>query len=120
MTAVHDIFRKALESHLSHGSQKAIANKSGLTLSKVNKIVTSELKGSEDDRRVIAAALGYPGRRYEDFLDLGRRALGLPVARKDPPPAPEVAEYLDKARKLLEGPKANVVKEFISALSPDD
>lgn len=114
MNAVHDIFRKALEPHLSHGSQKAIANKSGLTLSKVNKIVTGELKGSEDDRRAIAAALGYSN--YEDFLDIGRRALGLPVARKDPPPAPEVAQWLQKAQQVLEGPKGEALKTVIESL----
>lgn len=98
------------------GKQKEIVYESGVPQSTISSIIAGRRAGTEEQRRAIAAALGY---QYEAFLDIGRKALGLPVARKSSPPSPEVAGYLDKARKLLEGPKANVVKEFISALDPD-
>ena len=116
MTEIHEIFRKALLLKLEHGMQTTIAERAGLTLSKVNKIVTGEVKGSEDDRRAIAGELGFV---YEDLLDLGRRALGLPINRPEPPPAPEVAAYLAKARTVLEGPKGAALRVLLDDMSKE-
>ncbi len=122
MTSISEIFRAALNEALKEqwGGQTNLAQSTGFSLSKIHSLMTGARSCSEDDHRVIAEKLGYPGRRYEDFLDIGRRALGLPVSRKGNPPSPDVAGYLDKARAILEagGQDAEVLKRMLGLMQP--
>lgn len=99
------------------GKQKEVVYQSGVPQSTLSSIIAGRRAGTEEQRRAIAEALGY---KYEDFLDLGRRALGLPSVDKlsTVPPSPEVAAYLDKARSVIEagGKEAETLKGVISAL----
>jgi len=119
MATIQEIFKTALTSVVKDdwGAQTSIGKITGLTPQKIHKFLSGELKnGLEDERRAIAAALGYD---YDAFLDLGRRALGLPVAGKaEPAPSPEVAGYLDKARQIIEagGEKAETLKNMIKIM----
>jgi len=115
MVKIEDIFRAALKISLSAwGDQTLIAKIAGMTPQKLHKYLTGELKrGTEDDRRAIARALGYSD--YETFLDIGRQALGLPLVRAGLPLAPAVANYLDKIISVLEGPKGAALRAVIDA-----
>lgn len=122
MAEIHVIFQASLGCLLNHGDQTGLARATGLNVKRINHLATGERRGSEDDRRLIAAALGYPGRQYEDFLDIGRAALGLPLvsrpASAPPPPTPEVSGYLAKARAIIEsgGQKAETLKNMIKIM----
>lgn len=122
MVSVSEIFRAALAASLKDrwGGQTQLAKETGFSTGKINNLLTGARKSYEDDCRLIAEKLGYPGRRYENFLDIGRRALGLPVASKngDPPPSPEVKELMDKTRKVAEmgGDKAAALRTMIESL----
>lgn len=109
-------FQVALSKNLyNHGiTERELAGKVDISQAQINRIKNDSSGGSIKTQIAIARVFNYT---LPDFLNYGR---SLCEPNFDPPPAPEVAQYLDKARKLLEGPKANVVKEFISALSPDD
>ena len=123
MTTIPEIYRAAFEVLTSDqwGIQTKLSKKTGFSTGKINNLARGERHGSEDDRRLIAAALGFPGVKYEAFLDLGRRELGLPtLATREKPPAPDVAAYLDKARTALEGPNAGLVKDLLNLLAPTD
>ena len=97
-----------------------MAKETGFSLSKIHSLTTGARKSDEETTRLVAEKLGYPGRRYEDFLDIGRRALGLPVAGKadETPPAPETAELLNQARRIIEagGEKAETLKNLIKIM----
>lgn len=116
MTSIAEIFRAALNKELENkwGGQSELARETGFSLSKIHSLTTGARKSYEDDSRLIAEKLGYPGRRYEDFLDIGRRELGLPFDTKSKAePSPEVFAYLEKARVVLEGPEAELFKRMI-------
>ena len=118
MIKTHDLFMAALKGILKDqwGLQIKLAKAAGLTPQKMNNMMAGDRKSDEDERRAIAAALGYD---YDAFLDLGRRALGLPVAGKaEPAPSPEVAGYLDQARQIIEagGEKAETLKNMIKIM----
>jgi len=108
MVTTTEIFRAALgEATERYGAQTELAEKTGFSPSKINNILTGARVGdSEDDHRLIAAALGYPDAQYEAFLDIGRAKLGLPtfaaieeVRQKAPKPI-EIKEYSAKLEKL--------------------
>lgn len=57
------------------GDQTKLTAKTGIRQGMISEIISGKKNGSDDTRRKIAAALGYPGRAYEDFLDIGRAIL---------------------------------------------
>jgi transcriptional regulator with XRE-family HTH domain len=61
-------------------TQRQFASKIGIQPSYLNGLLKGRRPGDETVRRQTATALGYPGRKYEDFLELGRYIL----AGKDP------------------------------------
>ena len=65
-------------------------------------MVTGKRYGSDLAQRKIATALGYPGRAYDGFLDIGRRL----IAEEDP------AEYKSN-------PSKDVIDIMTLGLSPE-
>ena len=104
MEDITKVFISAVESVLKtdHGAQKELAVKSGIDPSYLNRILNKKTPGSDNTRRKIATALGYPGPRYEDFLNIGRAIL----AGKEPPePEPRYLDPHDiKERNLISVP----------------
>lgn len=81
MSNIDSIFRAAMLSLMGtkRGDQIKLARKADVHPPYLNRIVNGG-NGSDDVYRKIAAALGYPGRQYEDFLDIGRAIVdGRPV-----------------------------------------
>ena len=75
MEDISIIFRTALNHFFENGKwgiKTEIAKRSGLIPVQVSDILSGKVYGSEEQRRAIASACGYPGRAYEDFLDIGR------------------------------------------------
>jgi transcriptional regulator with XRE-family HTH domain len=73
MEDINKTFQAALEHFLTkRGDQAALADRTDVSTSHINDILKGRRGGTEEKRRALAAALGYPGRHYEDFLDLGR------------------------------------------------
>jgi hypothetical protein len=94
MEDINKIFRAALEyvfehTLTRHGDQIALANSAEVPATTLNDILKGRRNGSEETRRALAAALDFPGRLYEDFLDIGRAILaGRPIPT---PPADYVS-----------------------------
>jgi len=76
-TALEHVFEKYLN---KHGDQASMARKAGIPPAMLNDILKGRRGGTEEGRRALATALGYPGPRYEDFLQIGRNIL----AGRDP------------------------------------
>lgn len=75
-----EIFRAALKAATSErGAKSKLARDTGLSSPFIYRMLKGSQYGSEATRRKIAAALGYPGSRYEEFLNIGRRELGFAV-----------------------------------------
>lgn len=82
-------FRAALLDAVKvRGAQARLARDSGIGTSYINNIVKGRDSGSEATRRALAAALGFAGRRYEDFLEMGRAII---EGREAPQPSPRPA-----------------------------
>ena len=118
MDDISKIFREALKKKLADGEwgiKSRVAKESNLTPPQLHDLIIGRRFGSEEQRRAIAAALGYPGRAYENFLDIGRQLLELPALADEPttpqPTAivdlltaglsPEQAKHLQIYRELL-------------------
>ncbi|MDL2259653.1 S24 family peptidase [Deltaproteobacteria bacterium OttesenSCG-928-K17] len=84
MADFDEYFRVALlDAVKERGAQARLSRDSGIGTSYINNIIKGRDSGSEGTRRALAAALGFAGRRYEDFLEVGRaisegRELPLP------------------------------------------
>lgn len=95
MENLDDIFREALQYFVdsSGKSQRKFATEDlCVQPSFLNDLLKQRKYGNEATRRKIADALGYPGSRYEEFLDIGRRKLGLiPESETAPSPVPNTA-----------------------------
>jgi transcriptional regulator with XRE-family HTH domain len=73
MEDINKIFQEALQHFIHrHGDQSSLADQAEISRPYLNDILNGRRGGTEEKRRALAAALGYPGRHYEDFLDLGR------------------------------------------------
>lgn len=83
MSTLDECFVKALKSFVEkEKSQRAFALKYDVvTPVYLNKILLGKKYGSDETKRALASALGYPGAKYEDFLNIGRALL----AGKEPP-----------------------------------
>ena len=71
----NNYFLIALKHHLNsakRGYRSQIAKDAKIATSYLSDITSERSYGTEDTRRAIAAACGYPDRAYEDFLDIGR------------------------------------------------
>lgn len=115
MASIQEIFKTALGIVVKDnwGAQTQISKVTGFTPQKINKFLTGELKnGLEDDRRAIAAATGYS---YEDFLDIGRKALGLPLFNNYD--KSETIEYINLAKQILASEEAETFKNLIDSIS---
>jgi len=78
---VVDAFRAALryfEKKHGRGFQARLSKLTGIPRSSLNDMMTGDYCSTEKRRRQIASALGHS---YEEFLDLGRKLLGLPSFR---------------------------------------
>jgi transcriptional regulator with XRE-family HTH domain len=76
--SIDPIFNAALKAEKrrhGHGFQEKLANDVGITPQYVSGLMRGKKYGGEDTRREIARVLGYES--YEDFLDIGRKELGL-------------------------------------------
>ena len=77
MNKLEELFRAAAL-HLTsrkRGEQARISKEMDIHGPYLNAILKGRKPGTEEIRRKIAAALGYEGRRYEDFLEIGRSVL---------------------------------------------
>lgn len=74
MYNIEEIFREAVLNELGGkwGAQAKLAKAAEIHPPYLNGILKGAKLGNEEVRRKIAAALGYKGRKYEDFLDIGR------------------------------------------------
>ena len=78
MEDIDKIFRASLTVCLKPwGSKSRLARDAEISLSYVWKLLNGTKYGTDDTRRRIAAALGYSGARYEEFLNIGRQELGF-------------------------------------------
>jgi transcriptional regulator with XRE-family HTH domain len=85
MENIDEIFRAALGQFLTkRGSQRKLAFDIGIDAPSLNQILKGTRAGSDNTRRKIAAGLNFEGRKYEDFLNIGRRELGLIPPETDP------------------------------------
>jgi len=77
MSTLDECFVAALQHFVGQErSQRSFALKYGVvTPVYLNKILLGKKYGSDETKRSIAAALGYEGRKYEDFLEIGRAIL---------------------------------------------
>ena len=73
-------YRKVVPTKGKSGKQKELVYDAGVNQSTLSNISTGRRPASEDQRRAIAKALGFD---YDDFLDLGRVVLGVPVEKKE-------------------------------------
>ena len=77
---IEEIFKAALckiLNELPYGSKSGVARAAGISRQQLNNIEVGRVMGDETQRRAIAGALGYAGRAYEDFLDIGRSLLNI-------------------------------------------
>ena len=108
-------FKSALRHMLNKTSmtQRELAELSHIKQPQINRLLNSpEHSGSVETLENIAEAFNF---NLPDFLLLGR-SICEPDATA--PPSPEVAKYLTKARKVLEGPKAHMVKDLLNLIEP--
>lgn len=113
MKTLSEQFSAALKGGLreAHITQAELSKRSGISKSQINDILKGRAYGSEETKRSLAAALGYPDRRYEDFLDIGRRILAgedpepspVPAVMKEPAPPPEASGESGNLQEKLAG-----------------
>lgn len=74
---IEEIFRAALIDLIGdrRGAQAQLARASGVHPPYLNGIIKGAKPGSDEVRRRLADVLGFPGRKYEQFLDIGRAIL---------------------------------------------
>ena len=76
MGTLDEIFRACLHFFIDgHKSKRQFALKVGITPDFLTKLLKEKRTCSDETKRKIAAALGYPGPRYEEFLQIGRNIL---------------------------------------------
>jgi len=92
---INKIFRAALKHFiLARGDQARLADKTGVSRPFLNDILQGRSKGGGSDatRRILSAALGFPGPSHEHFLNIGRAILaGQPI------PAEQRTDYASEA-----------------------
>jgi hypothetical protein len=79
----------------------------------MNNILAGSRRSDEDERRAIASELGY---EYEQFLNLGRKALSLPEVKTQASP-PKLNDFLGKAVSVMEGPDGEHLKAVVEAFN---
>jgi len=76
MENIEKIFLTVLASKLNRrGAQSQLSKDTGISKQRINDILKERVPCGEITRRKIATALGYPGPRYEEFLNIGRDIL---------------------------------------------
>lgn len=77
MSGIEEIFRVAVGELIGgeRGAQARLARASGVHPPYLNSILKGAKPGTDEVRRRLAEALGYPGRKYEELLDIGRAKL---------------------------------------------
>lgn len=114
MEDISKIFREALKIVFDDGEwgvKSQVAKIAGLAPPQLHDIESGRRFGSEEQRRAIAAALGYPGYAYETFLDIGRKKLGLPL--KNQMEEKEVKE----AKNSVNYPVRNILNDLLAVRS---
>ena len=88
MSNIDDIFRAALLHSMGpeRGAQARLARSASVHPPHLNRIIKGG-SGADEVYRKIASALGYPARKYEDFLDIGRAIL---EGKEPPEPEPHL------------------------------
>lgn len=122
MEKLDDMFLAALRFFTrERGAQSRLAKEVDISAQYVWKLVHGEVYGSEETRRKIAAALGYPGGRYEEFLNVGRRELGLETYELPDERSPEVVLMMEKTRRILEegGPRGEALDYLLNLMEPE-
>jgi len=113
---INAIFLAALEPFIKNekrGLQTKLAKVARLTPQKINNILNKTRRSNEDERRAIASELGY---EYEQFLNLGRKALGLQQVITPATP-PKLSEFFSKAVQVMEGPDGEHLKAVVEAFN---
>jgi len=113
MQDLNKIFQATLEHLLAkRGEQAALAKRIGMPTTTLGDIKQGRRNASDEKKRAIAAELGFSGRHYENFLDIGRAVLaGRPVpeppenyaTQEDMPTAEYFHVPLDQSERLGAG-----------------
>jgi hypothetical protein len=75
MADLGDVFLEALKHCLTdkpYGFKSKVSREAGISPGHLGDLLAGRTYGPEERRRAIAAALGYLGESYEDFLQIGR------------------------------------------------
>ncbi|MDR1083932.1 MAG: LexA family transcriptional regulator [Deltaproteobacteria bacterium] len=73
MKSIDKIFCESLKYFVrQEKSQKSFAAKVGISAPYLNDMLSGRRYGEDQTKRKIAAAVGFPDRHYEEFLDIGR------------------------------------------------
>lgn len=87
---INSVFVTALRHLLAgrpRGSKRQLAERLGISTGHFSDILNARRGTSEEQRRLLAETLGYPGAQYEDFLALGQALRDdRPVPDFDPGP----------------------------------
>ncbi|MDR1086503.1 MAG: LexA family transcriptional regulator [Deltaproteobacteria bacterium] len=85
MKSIDRIFSESLKYFAQQEkTQRIFAAKAGISAPYLNDLLSGRRYGEDQTKRKIAAALGYPDRHYEEFLDIGRIIInGSPVPETD-------------------------------------
>ena len=100
---VHTFFRAALCKSLRKTtfSQRAdLARYCNLNVKRLHLIETGHEQASRQEQKILASALGYPGKKFSDFLKLGSQAME----------SGEFNRMRRKAPKLSSSRKNNIIK----------
>ena len=90
MENIEEIFLTAFKSKIKlWGTQARLAMETGISKQRINDILHERVPCGDVTRRKIAHAFGYSGSQYEEFLNIGRRELGLIKAEPEPAPIPK-------------------------------
>jgi transcriptional regulator with XRE-family HTH domain len=116
---ISKIFREAITHSLDKGEwgkKSQLAKKIGIAPSQLHDILIGRRYGTEEQRRALAAALGYPGRTYEDFLDIGRKLLAGEATELGTPPLSHAKMELIEDIKLLDDSQVMFFRSMLKAL----
>lgn len=88
MKDLSKIFVAALKDAIKDGPwgvKTRLAKEAGISTGMLGDILAERAYGTEETKRALAAALGFPGAKYEKFLDIGRAIqAGKPISESAP------------------------------------
>lgn len=118
MPSRKECFAAALKDLLDkgkYGIKSQTARAANVSPSLIGDIIAGRTYGAEERQRAIAAALGYPDKKFEDFLELGRSLItGCPLPKEE---STALSEDEMRARGFFPMPFSDNMK--LAAISPE-